>query len=133
MNKKEKILTQSGQALIMLLVFTTIAIITISAAVALTIITRQNAAKVANSEESLHYAEAGADEAILKVIKDPSYTVTGQVLTIGLGSARVDVTGAANNKTIVSEGLGPGHRRKIQVIGTYANGVFTINSWQEIN
>ena len=119
-----------GQALVTLLVFCATALIVTAGATAVIIINSQTTGKFAQGEETLHIAEAGADNAVLRLLRDPNYS--GETLTVGNGTATITVTGTTT-KTIVSEAVNGFFRRKIQVIGSFANNIFTISSWTEID
>ena len=122
--------SQNGQALITLVIFIVVATTVITGAVAATIINSQGTSKLAQSEESLKIAEGGVENAVLKLLKNPSYS--GETLNIGTGTATITVTGTST-KTIVSTGTDGNFSRKIQAMGTFANNAFTITSWNEIN
>lgn len=121
-----------GQALVMLLMFMAIAVIVTAGGVSLTIISSLSTSKFSSSELAYHYAEAGAEEAILSIIRDPSYTINNKSLTIGDGNVKITVSGTTT-KTITAISTNGLHSRSLQVQGSYLNNVFTINSWQEIN
>ena len=74
-------------------------------------------------------AESGAENALLRLLRDPSYT--GETLTIDTGTVTVVVTGAAT-KTITSTATSGNFVRKVQVVAGYTNGIFSITSWQEV-
>ena len=119
-----------GQALITLLVFTVIALITTASALTVTLINAQTTQKYASAEETLTIAQSGAGNAILRLLRNPSYT--GETLTVGNGTVTITVTGTTT-KTIVAEGVSDNFRRKVQVVGTFANTVFSVTSWSEID
>ena len=121
---------QKGQTLVMLLILMTTGIIITSAAVILIIVNSQAASKFSLGEDAYAIAESGAENAILRLIRNPSYT--GETLTVGNGSATITVTGSST-KTIISEGVRGDFRRKVQVVGGYVNNIFTPTSWTEID
>lgn len=121
---------KKGQTLVMLLVLMTTGIIITSAAVILIIVNSQASSKFSLGEDAYAIAESGAENAILRLIRNPSYA--GETLTVGNGSATITVTGSST-KTIVSEGVRGNFRRKVQVVGGYVNNIFTPTSWTEID
>lgn len=129
-NCKKLVTCHPGQALVALLVFVTMATVITAGAVAVAIINTQGAGKYAIGQEALQVAESGADNAILRLLRNPSYT--GETVIIGDGQAQITVSGTST-KTIVSEGQVGDFRRKIQVIGTYQNNTFAITSWNLID
>ena len=64
----------SGQILTSVLVFMAFGLSVIALSATLTVINIQNTAKLAQSEQASNYAEAGAEEAILRLIRDPAYS-----------------------------------------------------------
>ena len=120
----------TGSALITLLAFMAAAIIFTTAAVAVVIINEQSSLKYSLGEEAYLVAEGGAENAALRLLRDPSYA--GETLVIGNGIAVVTATGSAT-KTVTSDGTADGFHRRVQVVGSYVNSVFTVNTWNEIN
>lgn len=127
MNRKS--ILQQGQALTFLIVFATVAIIIISASVVVLYVNNLAAVKTELGHIAMAIAESGAENGILRLLRDPSYA--GEVLTVGEGTATITVAGT-NPKTIVSEGSANNFVRKVQVIVTYANNILTVTSWREI-
>lgn len=121
---------QSGQALILLLVFVTLGIIITSGAVIVTIINSQTATKFNQGENALILAETGVENAIIRILRDPNYS--GETVSIGYGQIIVSVTAGAA-KTITSQGIDGDLKRTIQAQGTLSNTTFNITSWQEID
>lgn len=122
--------SKSGQALVTLLVFSAVAIIIASAATVVTIINARSTGTFAQTESTLAIAEAGADNAILQILRNPNYV--SETVNIGDGTATITASGTTT-KTIISEGKIGNLRRKIEVTGTYNNTVFAISSWSEVD
>ncbi|MBI4033249.1 MAG: hypothetical protein HY377_01935 [Candidatus Blackburnbacteria bacterium] len=121
-----------GQALITLLVFVAVAMIITAGAVTVTIINSQGISKFAQGEEALFIAETGADNAILRILRDPNNTYLSETLSVSDGTATITVSGTTS-KTIISEGRSGNFKRKIQVDGSLTGNVFTISAWREID
>jgi len=121
-----------GQALVILLVFVATATIITSAAVTVTIINARSTGILAQGIEALAVAEAGAEEAILRILRDPLNNYAGATIPVGNGTATIVVAGTTT-KTITSTGTIGTFTRKIQVQGTFSDDKFTLSSWQEIN
>lgn len=120
----------SGQALVTLLVFMVMAIIITTAAVAVTITNSTTTGKLALGEEAYAVSQAGIDNAVLRLLRDPNYV--GETLTVGNGTAVITVSGGAS-KTITSVGTIGNFSRKIQAGATFNNNVLLIDSWNEID
>mgnify|MGYP001610229476 FL=1 len=117
---------KTGQALVSLLVFIATATIITAAATTVTLINSQTTGKFAQGESALVIAQTGADNAILRLLRNSSYS--GEVLTVGSGTATITVSGSSV-KTFTSEGKDGNFIRKIQVVGTFVNNTFTVSSW----
>lgn len=110
-------------------VFMVVAVTIVSAAVIVAIMNTKASSIREQGTDALQIAESGAENAMLRLIRNPNYT--GEVLTVGQGTATITVTGT-NPKTILSVGTYASSVRKIQVIAT-GSAFLTVSSWQEIN
>src|SRR3990167_6112050 len=124
---------KTGQALVTLLVFIATETIITAAATTVTLINSQTTGKFAQGESALSIAQAGADNAILRILRDPNGIYTGEgPITIGSGTATITVSGSSV-KTITSEGKDGNFIRKIQIVGTFVNNTFTVSSWDLVD
>lgn len=121
---------QKGQTLVILLSYMVIAIIVTTASIALVLNNSRGTDKVYQGTNSLDIAESGAETAMIKLLRNPSYTGTFTT-DVGTGQAVVTVNGS-NPKTILSEGTLNNFTRKIQVIVNTDNNTLTATSWKEI-
>jgi type II secretory pathway component PulK len=122
-------ITQSGQALVTLIVFAAVASMILTGAVAVSLETTRATSGATLGQETKAIAEAAANSAILRLVRDPSYT--GETMTIGNGTATIVVSGSTT-KTITINAVNGSYRRQLQVIGSYTNNVFSVTSWIEI-
>lgn len=120
---------QKGQTLIILLSYMVIAIIVITASVALVFNSSKATDKVYQGANSLDIAESGAETAMIKLLRNPAYT--GETLQTDGGKAVITVTGS-NPKIILSTGTYSNFTRIIQVTVSSNNGTLTTTSWKEI-
>jgi uncharacterized membrane protein len=124
---------EKGQALVTLLFFIIIAVTITSAAVVMIIVNSLNGMKFQQGETTYQIAESGADNAMLRLLRNPNYT--GEVLTIGQGTANIQVTGngtGSNPYIILSKGQVGNFVRKIQITATYNNSLLTPSNPQEV-
>lgn len=126
MYKKSK--NRSGQTIVFLLVFMAMAITITTGAVVVIIANSQMASKWEQGETALAIAESGAENAMLRLLRDPDYL--GETLTVGSGTATIVVSGA--NPTITVTGVSGNFSRQVQVTTTYSGGVLTVNRWTEL-
>ena len=118
-----------GQALIMLLVFAIISITLSSAAVIITFLNSQTTSSFERGIEANNIAESGAENAILRLLRNPDYI--GEKLPVGSGYFIATVSGQTT-KTITSTGISGHATQKVQVVVQYTNNVLTVSSWQDI-
>jgi len=119
---------RQGQTLVLLLVFMAMAVTITSAAVVVIIANSKMGSKWEQGEAALVIAESGAENALLRLLRDPTYS--GETLTVGTGTATIVVTGA--NPTVDVTGTVGNFSRQIQVVGAYSGGILTVSSWREV-
>lgn len=117
----------TGQTVIALMVFMVMASTITAAAVALSIINSQSASAIELGNNALSVANSGGENAMLRLLRNPSYT--GETLTVGDGTATITVTGT-NPYVITSKGQVGDFSRTIQVVAT-GSGFLTVSSWKE--
>lgn len=120
--------SKSGQTLVTLLFFMVIALTITSASVIILFVNSVATSTFQDGIFAYHIAESGAENAILRLLRDPNYS--GETLTIGDGSATIQVTGA-NTKVITSKARLRNFIRTIEVQASYNNNILTITSWKE--
>ena len=120
----------SGQALVVLLVFMVVAIMMTTMAVALVIVNATAASQVEQGDMTLKLAESGAENALLRLVRDPTYTGS-ETFTLGTGTVTATVS-AGNPIIITSRGVQGSFVRVASVSASFVNTVLIIQSWQEI-
>lgn len=132
----QKRLGSAGQALVTLLVFAAIATAVTAATVAVAIINLQATSQFSQGQQAFYTAEAGVEDAIIHLERDQSFSSPGYNIQVGGSNALVQVqpAGITLSKTVISEGINGSFKRKIQLNGSFdSNGVFLVNSWNEID
>lgn len=128
--KKYLLSPKSGNISIMLVMIIILLSVLTTAAVALAISTTRDTTTFTMGEKVHSIAESGAENAILRLLRDPSYT--GETnLPIGAGNATITVTGTSPY-TILSIGTIGSITRNIEVKATITAGKLTVISWQEL-
>lgn len=120
---------EKGQALVVLICFAVIAATIVASTVLISIATISAGGKTQEGAIAYDIAESGVENALLRMLRDPSYT--GETLAVGQGSAVITVTGT-NPRTIVSQGIQGSHRRTLQAIASDSAGMLTVTSWREL-
>lgn len=120
---------QKGSSLITVLVFSVVAISIATTAVAIMINLSQATMRIEGNVIAKQTAESGIENALLRLLRDPSYT--GETLMVGNGSVAITVTGSST-KTITSVATINSHTKTIQVVATFTDGIMTVTSWNEI-
>ena len=127
--QKNPTIINSGQTLITLIIFMGMSVTIVSAAVAVLFINTSATSTIGSGIEAYYIAEGGAENAILRLLRNPNYL--GETLQVGQGTATITVTGA-DPKTIVSLGKIGNFSRQIQVVAGYTDNILTVSSWKEI-
>ncbi|HVZ11601.1 MAG TPA: hypothetical protein VG965_01095 [Patescibacteria group bacterium] len=121
---------KKGQALVTLLLFVVSAIIIISGAVVVIILNSKTNDKFYQGEISYDVAESGAENALIKLLRNPNYT--GETLTMGSDTATITVASQSGVITITSKGKTGNFLRTIKVTASYNNNILSVTSWKEL-
>lgn len=122
---------KAGETLVTLLVFMVVAITVTTSAAMIVLNNSLNASKFEVGQEASYTAESGIEDALLRLLRDPSFS--GETLTVGNGTATVSVTGTPTTRVITSVGKNNSFSRKIQLNAGYNNGRLVITPpWQEV-
>lgn len=122
--------SKKGQTLVILLVFMAVMITVTTAAVIVIVTNSLTTARQHNGMVALYIAESGAENALMRLLRDPSYTGENN-LVVGSGFVDTTVTGTITSKTITATGKLNGFYRQVQVVVSYTNNVLAVSSWQE--
>ncbi len=120
---------QTGQTLVILLIYMVIAIIVTTASMALVLNSSTGTDKAYQGANALDIAESGAETAMIKLLRDPKYG--GETLIVDGGKTEISVKGT-NPITILSKGTINNFTRTIQVVVDTSNNTMTATSWKEI-
>lgn len=124
-----KIKYQSGYMAVLLLVFVAVSVVIASAAMAMSIATLQSVSVYTQGNEALSIAQSGAENALIRLLRDPTYT--NETLTVGAGTATITVTGTTPQTITVIGAVGT-KKRKIQLTVTRTSGILSVTSWAEV-
>lgn len=120
---------ERGVALITLLFFMIIAMTVTSAAVIMILINSLSGMKLQEGEIAYHIARSGGENAVLRLLRNPSYS--GETLAVGGGTAVITVTGSGPY-TILSEGRNGNFLRRVEITADYVNNLLTVTSQREV-
>lgn len=120
---------QTGSMLIALMIFVVVSITIVTAAVLLVVDNTVTSTNQQVGTSAAAIAESGTENALLRLLRNPSYT--GEVLAVGAGQATITVAGT-DPIVITSVGELGSYRRTIEVQAQRINGVVTVTSWKEI-
>ena len=121
---------QGGQALVTLLFFVLISLTITTGAIIIIIINSNATGKFEAGILAYNAAESGAENALLRLLRDPSYT--GETLTIDTTATAVVTVSGSNPKTVVSVGQNGKFKRTVQAQINYNSGYYTFSNWKEI-
>jgi hypothetical protein len=122
--------SRRGQALITLLFFMIISITITSAAVVVILTNSLSAQKLEAGTTSYYTAESGAENALLRLLRDPDYT--GETLTIDGATVIATVAKAGDDYTVTSDSTSGNFNRVVQVEASFVDNILTITSWKEV-
>lgn len=122
--------SQPGQTLVSLLFFTIIAMVMATAAFIMLLNNLQSLTEHSEATLALNIAESGAENALLRLVRNPFYT--GEVLAIDEGQATIEVIPGAPIK-ITSTGKIRNTIKKIELEIRYNMGVLNVISWKQID
>jgi hypothetical protein len=117
-----------GQALVVLLFYMVIAITITTTAVALSISNSMTTMQEEEGNHVLEVAESGAENAILRLLRNVNFT--NETISAGDGIAAATVSGITT-KTVISKGTIGTMSRIVQVTLTFHNGIMSIASWKQ--
>jgi hypothetical protein len=121
---------QRGQTLVLLLVFV---MVTIAITTAATFIIATNSLSATNVSEGLatkQMAEAGAEKALLQLLRNPNYK--GETFSLDTGTITASVSGTTT-LTINSTAVNGNYVKRVEVKATYSNNVLIPVSWKDLN
>lgn len=128
--KNNKYSLKKGQTLITLLIFILVAITIATTSVSILISNAQNTSGTSQSIEAYYAAEAGIENASMRLLRDPEYT--GEVLQISSDvSATISVSHNGHYE-VISSGKSGGIIRVIQANLDYTNNILQVVAWKEI-
>lgn len=128
LNMKTK--TQNGYVAVMLLVFVVVSLVISTAALTMSMANLAGVSTYEQGTEALIVAQSGVENALLRLLRDPTYA--GETLVVGEGTATVTVVSTASTSAITSVGVMGTKKRKIQVNVSQNAGVMSVTSWAEV-
>ena len=120
---------QQGMALVVVLILGAIGILIITLGISLSSLITQANLRYTRGIQALHLAESGAENALMRLIRNPNYS--GETLTLTDGTATIVVSGTSP-KVITVNGTSGSVTRTIVVEVADQNGVLTVQSWKEL-
>jgi hypothetical protein len=122
---------ERGQALVILLFFSLIGITIISTTVMMVLANSLSGMRLQEGSVVYTIAQSGVENALLRLLRDPAYT--GEVLSVGSGSATITVTAnGVNAYKVLSVGSLGNFKRTVQADVAYSNNVLQITSKKEV-
>jgi hypothetical protein len=121
---------KKGQTLVSLLFFTVIAMTITTTAFILLLNSLQSLTKHSEASLALNIAESGAENALLRLVRNPFYT--GETLAVDEGQAEIEVVAGEPIK-ISSVGKIRNTLKKIELQIRYNVGVLEVISWKQLD
>ncbi len=121
---------QPGNILVIVLVMMVVGITIATMSLALVITTTQSMGGAMEADRMRTAAEGAIENAILKVLRNPSYS--GETMTIDGIPITLTVTQGAQT-TVMATAVKGTHRQRYQVVLQRTNGVLGVVSWLHID
>lgn len=121
----------AGQTMVLLLVFFAVAMTVTTAAVVTIVANTQSASDQELGLLAYQIAESGAEDALIRLIRNPNFASAGYTLTVGSGQATIAVSGVLT-KTILATGVVSGYSRSVQVTAANSSGLIQVTDWSEV-
>ena len=128
--KNNHIENRKGQTLLIFLIFILVAITISMTSVSIIISNAQSTRGTAQSMEAYYAAEAGVENAALRLLRDPSYS--GETIQINANATAEIVVVNAENYVVTSTGKSGDFTKVIQANLDYTDNVLSVISWKEL-
>jgi len=112
-----------------MITFIAIAMAIIPSMVLLNINAGQGTIRAQEGEQALAYAQTGAEDALVRLLRDKNYA--GETLVIGSGTVSISVAGNDTLKTVLATGSAGVYRRTVEMIVSQDTGTWVIQSWEQ--
>lgn len=123
-------MNQKGQTLVSLLIIIAVTILAVASAIVSASLSSTTA--ITTISDKVYYtAETGAEEALIKLLRDPSYP--GE--TLDLAGINVEITVSSpspTEKVITSIASTNNIKRRVDVSVQFLNNILTVTSWDEM-
>lgn len=124
---------EAGQALIILIVAITVALLVLTSAVLRSIDQAKLSARNKLGQKVYYAAEAGVEYGLIKTMRNPSSCSGSDALTLDSATVNITYSIAGSNCQIISKAAQGSLIKKIEVFASYDSGwVFNYSSWSEI-
>jgi len=118
---------KKGTALIILLLIMSVAMSMVGAAVVTIMSATQKTSFAEQGVVALKIAESGAEEALIRILRDPNYS--GGTLTIDEGNATIQVTGSTIKTITVTTDYAQVRQQVVVTVNT-AGDLLKVLAWQ---
>lgn len=121
---------QNGQVLVSILIIIAVAVLATGTAVVASSLSRTTGVATV-SDKLLYAAESGAEETLIKLLRDPNYS--GESVNINGVSVNINVTNPTpSERLIISKAVQDNLIRKVAVSAEFINNILAVNSWKQI-
>lgn len=119
---------KSGHMLVSLLIFIVVALVVLVSSIGV-VISNSRASLISSRGNQVYAAaEAGIENAILKILRDPSYT--GEVFVVDGSAVTITVDGTSP-RVITSTAVDGTYVRRIRAEVSRSGGILSVSNWRE--
>jgi hypothetical protein len=121
---------QKGNILITVLIFTVIGMTITGGIISIALNENTQIVQTNNAQKALSIAQSGGEKALIKLLRDPSYT--GGSYNISNGTVTITINNTNNNIEITSMGTFNNNSRTIRITSILSENNNTITGWEEV-
>ncbi len=122
-------MNQKGQTLVSLLIIIAVSVLAVASALVSASLSSTTA--ITTITDKVYYsAETGAEEALIKLLRDPNYS--GETLDLDGVNVEVSVTSPIPSERVISSTASANNiKRRVDVSAQFLNNILTVTTWGE--
>lgn len=121
---------EKGQILVSILIIMAVATLAFASAIVAASLSKV-AATSTQSDQIYNLAETGAEEALIKLLRNPGYS--GETMTVDGVTIKITVSAPLLSERLIrSEASRENLKRIVEVSGQFSDNILTIDSWGEV-
>jgi len=122
-------MNQKGQTLVSLLIIIAVTVLAVASAIVSASLSSTTA--ITTISDKVYYSsETGAEEALIKLLRDPGYS--GETFNLEGVNVEVSVTSPTPTERVITSTASENNiKRRVDVSAEFLNNILTVTSWDE--